>query len=284
MIIQLPITSDKHVGSSLGLSPLAFQKQDGGTYMANPVQKWLHKKWIDYWDQVRKRKEWLQKTFPGEEILTIHANVGDDPDKDKRGIERTSNNPSEILTLLSSLLDETNDVVDYEVFIRGTSVHNGVEGWMSEETGKDRDRTIKNPETNTFSWWYYKLELEGVKVDFYHKPETTGTRPWTEDLAPVRQSEIIRSRCGRVGEEIPDYSFYGHHHLYTRSAPHIKPVVVYLPSWQAPYEWIHNIGRGQYKRPIGGVMLEVREGKGELFEYLYQPRSSKRWTLKDLER
>jgi hypothetical protein len=277
-------SSDLHVGSSLGLCTRYFERSSGDSWRANKGQRWTYSKWQTFWDKVRETKSRLLEDFPEEPVSVWHVVVGDAPDKDSRGVERVTNNPSEILTLLSKLLDETNDVVDLEFMVRGTTAHSGQQGWMEEEVGKDRG-AVQNPETGAFSWYHLPIETDGLRINFYHRPPTVGTKPHTEDHAPLRANFELRSRFTEAGEPIPDFVFFGHYHYFTTSRPGKKPFVVYLPSWQLPYDWIHNIGRGMFPRPVGGTILVCRNGRGEFVDFsetIFKPRRTRRWTIKDL--
>lgn len=278
-------TADHHIGSSLGLCPHYFERTNGDAYTANAVQDWAFSKWGAFWDEVRAVKAQLLRDRSGEDVFVWHVIVGDGPDKDRRGIERVADNPADLIRLASMIYDQGNDVVNLEFFVRGTPAHVGQQGWLEELIGKDRE-AVQNPDTEAYSWYHLPVEAEGVKVNFYHRPPSSGRLAHTEDLAPVRVSSELRARFRDAEEEVPDFAFFGHFHYFAVSSTTKKPIVIFLPSWQLPYDWIHSIGRGMVPQPVGGMILICRAGRGELVDHqrtIFRPRSTRRWRIQDLK-
>lgn len=281
MITVIAATSDKHCGSALGLCPRYFERVDGDAYRANKAQNWAYRKWLSFWPDVAAEADALRQRYPDEDVQIWAVNVGDNADKDARGIERVTNNPAGILRLAVTVHQPMVETASLYWFVRGTLAHGGQQGWLEEKLGEDLS-AVQDPDTNAFSWWLVPLTTSGVDIDFYHKPPTQGWLPWTEDQAPARASAIIRNRCLETGRKIPDMVVFGHAHTWADSGLSKSPRVLFLPGWQLPYDWVHSVGLGMHPKPIGGVILTCRDGRIDVLPRLYRPIQKKRWTIDQL--
>jgi hypothetical protein len=271
-------TADKHCGSGLGLCPRYFERTDGDAYRSNKGQQWAYSKWKEYWKDVADLKIALQQSNPDERVIVWALNVGDDADKDQRGVERAANNPADVLRLAVAVHEPMVNVSDFRSFVRGTISHQGRQGWLQELLGEDCG-AVQHGRTEAFSSWHIRATVSGVSVDAYHRPKTRGTLPHTENLAPPRMANIISARCAEAGVKPPDLVFFGHTHYFGDSSTAKKPRVIFLPGWQLPYDWVHSVGLGMHPPAIGGVIAVCRDGEVEIIPKLYRPLMEKRWTI-----
>jgi len=66
----LVATGDLHINSTVALCYPAVTLDDGGTYRASAPQRWIWRKWIEYWQEIkrvktetgRRRMTWLTIT------------------------------------------------------------------------------------------------------------------------------------------------------------------------------------------------------------------------------
>ena len=75
-------------------------------------------------------------------------------------------------------------------------------------------------------------------------------------------------------QPFPLLAMFGHVHYYADSgADAVNPIrVVYAPSWQLPYSFIHRIGRGMIPNEVGAVWIKCHAGAYELIPWLHTPR------------
>jgi len=277
LTVILAVNADKHSGSRLGLCPPYFEFTDGGMYRANKGQLWAWERWLGYWDYVAALKESLLAVDPSTEVWSI-----DNGDAQERGKHAShqyiTSNKTDVERLAVRVNEPTAPVVDKYWFSRGTGAHDGKSGWMAEWLAEDLGG--ERPDDKAWSWWYIPMEIEGILIDFYHRPPTSGRMPWTENAAASRASAIIRTRCVEIGDPVPDLCVFSHFHYYADSGRAKYPRVLYTPSWALPSDWIHDIGKGVYPPRIGGLIFVITEGTYKLDDsQLFRPKRTPRWSL-----
>lgn len=277
MAVIWAVYGDLHAGSKLGLCLPYFELVDEDAYHANKGQVWAHTCWMDFWKDVAILKARLGQRG-SVEVRTIC--VGDAPERgyhSRKGSQHFARNPVDVLRLGVELHQPVCEVADTMFFIKGSMPHAGNAGWLEEALARDLEAE-QNPETpNAHSWWFLRIEDEGVKGDFYHRPPTQGWLPHTEDAAASRASFIIRLRCVERGEDPPDLAFFGHVHYAADSGKIKKPRVFFCRGWQLPYDWIHHIGKGAYPPPLGGYIVVLQDGEFEVIDKKYEVKRGPRW-------
>jgi hypothetical protein len=274
----LAIHTDTHPGSKLGLCPPEIELNDGGTYLSSKAQRWSWGCWGKYWDRVSALKK-ERKSRVGS------ISVGDAGDLNKHGSAQfVSLSKTDAKNIATSVYDRPSKIADYQIFVKGTAAHTGKSGWLEDWIAEDLE-AVKDPETDSWSWWYARMQVEELLIEFYHRPQAVGRLPHTESNATNRMSNIIFQRCQRSGESVPDLVFFGHVHYYASSDPTVSPRVVYCPGWQLPYDFIFSIGGGHHSPRIGGLILVV-EGKNHTIidDCLYQPWRKSIWNPASLKK
>ena len=76
-------------------------------------------------------------------------------------------------------------------------------------------------------------------------------------------------------QPFPRLAVFGHVHYYADSGQDaVNPIrVLYGPSWQLPYSFIHRIGRGMIPNEVGAVWLTCADGEYEIKPWLHTPRA-----------
>lgn len=276
MTTILTVNCDGHTGSSMGLSPPTFERDDGSAYLANKGQLWAWENWLLFWERIRELKQLLKA-----EVVSVFP--GDSLDRNRHAtFERVSENPIDIFRLSEQVYKPASSISDVTVLLRGTAVHTGLGGWLEEELG-ERLGTARDPETGQYAWWYARLGIEELLCEFCHAPTTTGYLPHTESAAPGRMSFMIRSRCAERDERVPDMVFFGHTHNFNESGIAKRPRVFYCPGWQLPYDWVLSTGKGLYPKDIGGLYFIIEGKEVEVFPFLLTVERKKQWSIQTLK-
>ena len=74
-------------------------------------------------------------------------------------------------------------------------------------------------------------------------------------------------------QPFPRLAMFGHVHYYADSGMDgVNPIrVVYGPSWQLPYSFIHRIGRGMIPEKVGAVWVTCHDGSYDVDPWLHTP-------------
>ncbi len=266
----LAIHSDTHCGSKLGLCSNSVELDGEGTFIPSKAQRWLWQNWLDYWKGVKK----LKKKHKAE---VWSVSVGDSGDLNRHGsFQYISQNPKIVKSIAVDVYEPA--IYDKCFFVRGTAAHGGRSGWLEEWIAEDLD-AVQDPETDNWSWWYIRMQVEDLLVEFYHHPQTKGWMPHTERTAATRMANIMFQRCHEAGEPVPDLAFFGHVHFYTTSDRAMKPRVIYCPGWQLPYDFIFKIGKGHHSPLVGGLIILIDGGTYAIIDkYMYRPWRKPIWS------
>lgn len=268
----IAVHADTHPGSTMGLCPPEFERAKNlGTYYANSFQLFSWSKWMEYWDEVER----LKKVYPNATVYSISNGDAAD-DNSHETWERVSHNPYDIKKISVKVYERSKEIADHLFFIQGTSAHVGqlgyLEMFLAEELGAEPDY-----QENSMVWSYLRADMGGALVEAYHHPQTVGRMPHTENSAASRQSMIVFNRCHECGDEVPDLCFYSHVHYFADSGIAKKPRVIYTPSWQLPYDYIHRIGKGQFPPAIGGIIALVGEERPRVIPMMARPQRKQIW-------
>lgn len=297
MITVNAIFSDPHVGSRVALAAKeGFPLSDGGTYYPTKLQKWINAHWEKYWLEVKKLKEKYNA-----ELYAISN--GDFFDNDHHGTYQIhSCDPSDMIKGgLSVAQHILNCEPDYMVFIKGTEVHAGKSGWMEEELasrfhdrlitrlekkyGQEKVRELElgvigNKETNEFSHWCWKGEIDYLKYLVFHHGRI-GTMPHTYANSFLSSSTF-------VAQDNPDVDIIltAHRHFPVDSHELIKVnyqgetkvIRAFMTAgWQGKTGFVERAAGGRKAFPIGGMII-ISDGKKYkvLKRYVY-PKPNPTW-------
>jgi hypothetical protein len=85
-----------------------------------------------------------------------------------------SKNKSEIIEIAREVFEPFFQMCEGVYVTRGTQAHTGLQAEYEELFASNFDNTIRNPETNRFTWWHLPLILDGVRIDACHHPRGGG--------------------------------------------------------------------------------------------------------------
>ena len=228
--ILLACVSDVHAGGTTALCPDEVKLDDGGGYTASKEQRWLMQCWRDYWACIADKRAALDAelytVFNGDLVEGDHHNTSHIISRNL-GAQKVA--VAEILKIPLALKPE------HIVIVRGTAAHVGESG-SSEESiadGLKRDKRpiVCEPRTGNASWWHWRAELQGVRVDVTHHGRM-GQREHTRASQVVLYAHEIHLAHTKNGERPPDLCLRGHNHKVADSFDACKPRVVATGAWQ----------------------------------------------------
>ena len=238
---------------------------DEGRYTPSRPQLWLWAKWEEFWTTVeglrRERRARLWTVFNGDLV-------------DSPGHHGTSQTISLNPEAQSYVADRVFSVPmalkpDRVFVIRGTEAHAGTSG-SSEEAIAKVLRTERDPETQNWSRWRLRLDVNGLLCDFQHHGRF-GTRPWTRQNALSALAFQIWSEHALRGLRHPDLAFRSHLHQFGDSYNAYPTRVVQTPAYQLKTAHAHKVA-AEAISDVGGIITVVEpDGKYEVRPQLYSP-------------
>jgi len=271
-------TNDLHINSTVALCPPKFPRDDGGIYYPSKAQRWIWDRWLEFWDTVQARQRAMQaEAPPGVRVPLFVILNGDLVDINKHSAVQLieAENPVPILDAAEAALDRPLRMADTVFVNRGTEAHSGGVGYLEEELAKRIDAE-PNPDTGTSSWFHLVLGVAGVLGDFCHHPATSSRRPWLLDSAAARQASIVWDEYHEGGEEPPQVVGRAHVHQFARGW-RADTFCFFSPSWQITTAFGRRIGAGRRVAPLGGVIIECRDGVAEVEPMLYRAEPGAIW-------
>lgn len=272
--VVIAVTSDLHCGSTVGLSPERIALDDGGAYEASNAQRWMWANWCDLWSQA----DTLRKTL-GANLYAVFN--GDLVDGNHHGTTQIlSGNPNAQAAALNACMAVPLALKPHGlVFIRGTDVHVGqsasAEERIADGLRRDKRPVIGNDDTGTASHWHFKMELQGVRLDFAHHGRV-GTRPWTKPNVVMNLAAEIFMDHASQGIPHPHLAVRSHMHQYVDTHDAHPTRVIQTPAWQLASSFIHRIAPGKLA-DIGGVFLVIQNGELTVKPMRYRPEPTRTW-------
>jgi hypothetical protein len=262
----IPIASDFHANSTVGLCPPIVNLDDGGTYKASRGQRWLWECWLDYTAKVKAAAN-------GAPISAFINGDAVEADSKKRSTQLITRNKSTILSMATETLAPLIDIATRVFFMRGTDAHVGKSAEMEEELAKDC--TITEPYSDSISsWWTFYGEFSGVYFDISHHGRMGGL-PWskTNPLGPL----AVRLMMAYAGRKL-DVAVRSHNHKYGTTADNYPVMVTAAPAWQLATEYSNRQG---FVEPadIGGLIFTCDKGAYTWRKVTYPPAPAKAWSL-----
>jgi hypothetical protein len=255
--IVLACVSDVHAGGTTALAPDKITLDDGGEYHASKAQRWLMQCWQRYWERVANRRDEL-----GAELYTVFN--GDAVDGDHHNTSQiASRNPNAQAAIWNAVMAIPLALKpDRIAVIRGTEAHVGqsasAEERIADGLRRDKRPIITEPDTGTASWWHWRPELQGVKLDITHHGRI-GQRENTRSSQIVLYAHDIHLSYSKNGERPPDLALRGHNHKVADSFDAVKPRVVATGAWQLGTGHVHKV-QPDSLADIQGVIVKIQDG------------------------
>lgn len=272
--VVLAVTSDLHMGSTVGLCPPeGVRLDDDGAYIPSKAQKWTWHCWEEFWGDVAVRRQEVKGD------LWAEFN-GDLSEGDHHGTSQIiSRNPEPAAYIAERVLGVPRALKPERIFVvRGTEAHVGPAG-ATEEAWARMLGAERNPETRTHSWWQLRLEIHGVRFDFQHHGRT-GTRPWTKTSVVGALAAEIFYEHAAAGELYPHFAIRSHRHRHADSYDAHPTRVIQTPAWQLKTAHAHKVAPESIA-DVGGVIITVfPDGRTDVLTKKYRPSLPKMWTPK----
>jgi hypothetical protein len=252
----VPVVSDLHGMSTVGLMPPSWRTDDGQTVLQSQVQAWLWGKWTGYWGIIAAEKE--RTGYPVVAVVN-----GETVDKNWHPtVQQLTEFEPTLIDAAVDILAPAMAVADYFLFTRGTEAHVGLGGALDELVARriaehKGIHVIRNRE-GAYSWLWFWGKFGGVSMDIAHHPGHGYMREWTAGGDANRLAASILMRYAKLELPCPKITWRGHNHKPTDSADNYPTRAVITPSWQLATHFGHRIGGGFL--PVGGAYTVCRHG------------------------
>jgi hypothetical protein len=268
--VVIAITSDHHIGSTLGLCPPeGVRLDDDGTYHPSKAQQWSWECWEDFWrivGEIRQRAK--------AQLWCVYN--GDLAEGDHHGTSQIiSRNPEPAAYLSERVFSVPLALKPNRTFVvRGTEAHVGPSG-ATEEAWARRMNAEREPLTRTWSWWRLRFTVHGTRFDFQHHGRT-GTRPWTKASVVGALAAEIFYEHSAAGIPHPHLAIRSHRHQYADSHDAHPTRVIQTPAWQLKTAHAHKVVP-ESLADLGGLIVTVAPDGYEVARHLYKPALPPEW-------
>ena len=261
MTTILAVVGDTHINSSVGLSPLTINLDDGGTYRASKGQRWLWYNWLDYWECVAKLV-----TQHDAKVWTVFNGDLVEGDGKNRSHQLITQNDTTVMSMALDAIRPALEASDRLFVVRGTAAHVGLSASLEEKVAIDIE-AVKCKETDTYSWWKLLLDCDGVLFDITHHGNV-GRLPWTKsNPLNVLASRLIMDYAGY---RLPQVAIRSHNHIYVETYNNFPVRVIAAPAWQLKTEYTHRLGVVE-AADIGGAIFVCDGGNYDCIIKRYKP-------------
>ena len=266
--ILVAVVSDVHAGGTTALCPDKIVLDDGGEYHASKAQRWLMQCWRDYWTQIAA----LRHVHDAE--LYVVCN-GDAVEGDHH---RTSQIMSANPNAQAACWNEVWAVPlalkpDRMAIIRGTAAHVGksasAEERIADGLRRDKRPIVSDSDTGTASWWHWRPELHGVRLDFTHHGRM-GRLPRTRGSNLILYAWDILDEHASNGHPPPHLCFRGHNHKRGDTGLACPVRVVATGAFQLATEYVHQKAADSLA-DVGGAYVLIANGGYDVKQITYQP-------------
>lgn len=269
------IVSDLHCGGTTALCPPRVDLDDGGHYEASKAQRWMWEGWHSFWEFVERRRDKRKADL-------VFVCNGDATDGNHHGTTQIlSGNPTAQAAVVNEVLRAPLALQPSALFfIRGTEAHVGPSAAYEERIAvglkKDGRPVIADAETGSASWWHAKAEIQGVRIDLAHHGRM-GTRPWTKQNVVNAGAVEIAMEHNERGEPAPHLAVRSHLHRYADTHDACRQTrLIQTPAWQLATAYVHRVAPNSLA-DIGGILVEITDGKMIVEPVLYKPIASAPW-------
>jgi hypothetical protein len=257
------ILADTHSNHKMGLNPPEITLEEGDTWGACEIQKIT---WNSYMDCIEKVKK-----IKGEKIGIVNGDYIDIDEKNRTN-QIISRDEATISSIGGDVIDPLARLCKKMYFVRGTEAHVGKGGAAEELIASDFTNAVVCPETKKKSWWYLPLEVEGVRMDIAHHPQTNGGgRPFNTQGAIDRLASDTLFMYANRGDKPPDLVIRSHIHRYLDSRDAFRVRAIITPPFTLLGAFARRLGINDEPQ-LGAIAIHCSGGKYEVEPILYQPR------------
>lgn len=266
--ILLAVVSDVHAGGTTALAPDVIRLDDGGEYHAAKAQRWLMQCWRDYWKQIAAKRDKL-----GAELYVVCNGDAVEGDHHKT-TQIASANPNAQAAIWNEVWSVPLALKpDRIVIVRGTAAHVGnsasAEERIADGLRRDKRPIITEPDTGAASWWHWRPELQGVRLDFTHHGRM-GRLPRTRGSQLVLYAWDICDEHVQSGHPVPHLAFRAHNHKRGDTGNAAPVRVVATGAWQLGTEHVKKVAADSLA-DIGGAVVLIEDGEFDVKQITYQP-------------
>lgn len=266
--VLLAILGDTHAGSTTALCPDVIRFDDGGDYHASKAQRWLYANYLDYWRRIATKRDELD----AELYVIINGDLVDgDHHHTSQIISRNPNSQALVWTECAATFLALKP--DRLVIVRGTGAHAGVAGCAEERIAdglrRDKRPIVSDPDTGAASWWHWRAEIQGVRLDVTHHGKM-GRLPRTRRSNLVLYAWDILDEHADSGHSYPHLCFRAHNHKRGDSGDACPVRVVATGAWQLGTEYVHKVAPDSLA-DVGGAYVVIDRGEYEVKQVMYQP-------------
>jgi hypothetical protein len=260
---------DLHTNSTVALCPPKIELDDGGTYHASRVQRWLHENFIDQIERFKLIEARRKVAILNGDIAEL--------DTKRRSNQIISANKDTIKTMVIDTISPLVDIVDAVFIIRGTPAHTGKSGWIEEMIAKDFDNTIRPGKAETPASWYHLRNIfDGVRFDVAHHA-SMGSMPWTEkNAANAAATKIMWRYLIDMKQPAPHIALRSHNHRFCDSGNNYETRVIMLDAWTVRTEFIYRIGGENTVASVGSSVFLCDKGKVQCERWQVEPKEVRR--------
>lgn len=265
--ILLACVSDVHAGGTTALCPDKIHLDDGGEYVASKAQRWLMQCWREYWAKVAERRDELRAelyvVFNGDAVEGDHHHT----------TQIMSANPNAQAAAWNAAMSVPLEIKpDHIVIVRGTGAHVGnsasAEERIADGLRRDKRPIISEQDTGTASWWHWRPELQGVRLDFTHHGRM-GRLPRTRGSQLILYAWDILDEHAQSGHPAPHLCFRAHNHKRGDSGSACPVRVVATGAWQLGTEHVKKVAADSLA-DIGGAYVIIERGDYEFRHVSFQ--------------
>ncbi len=266
--ILVACVSDVHAGGTTALCPDKIVLDDGGEYHASKAQRWLMQCWRDYWTKVDDRRTEL-----GAELYVVFNGDAVEGDHHRTTQIMTANPNGQAAAWGAAVAIPLALKPDRIVITRGTAAHVGqsaaTEERIADGLRRDKRPIISEPDTNAASWWHWRPELQGVRLDVTHHGRI-GQREHTRSSQIVLYAHDIHLSYTKRGERPPDLALRGHNHKEADSFDAVKPRVVATGAFQLGTGHVHQV-QPDSLADVMGVIVPIQGGAYDVEKVRFVP-------------
>ena len=266
--ILVAVVSDVHAGGTTALCPDTIRLDDGGEYHASKAQRWLMECWRDYWRQIEAKRKAL-----GAELYVVCNGDAVEGDHHRTTQIMLANPNAQAACWNAVWAIPLALKPDRLVIVRGTAAHVGnsasAEERIADGLRRDKRPIISEPESGAASWWHWRPELNGVRLDFTHHGRM-GRLPRTRGSNLVLYAWDILDEHASNGHTPPHLAFRAHNHKRGDTGTACPVRIVATGAWQLGTEHVKKVAADSLA-DIGGAYVVIEHGQYDVRQVTYQP-------------
>ena len=271
MSTGIAVISDTHCNSTVALlHPLGIENDDGATTLPSKAQRWLWECWNDYWTHVEQRWQDCERRYVVINGDAVEGNHHSTPQL--HSLSETTQQRIAV-KVFERFLELDPDAV---FLVRGTESHVG-HAAKFEENLAEALGCEQSLDTNTFSHYHLRMEVDGVRLDLKHHGRT-GYRPWTRaNATSMLAAQMTFEAASMPEDERPHVAVRSHTHNHADSHDNFPVRVIQTYPWQLSTSFGHRVNPGVGVLPVGGMYIECASGEYEVKKWKYEPERPTIW-------